>query len=257
MPVGGWLVVESEHPVGLAPTQGRRQVELGSVHGKSQANAFDQGLLESPIPVEAQTPSGIIPGFRKIAAFTGTEDGKQPRGQVERPVVRFDIDSDSPVGCNCDQAVVTAMADIEAYGRDPPPDKSVGLAVRFGPKGQVGIVAIERGAQQSAQRGPAEHKLPSGTRQDQPSGPVLLGGIEQPGGQPFAPAVRRKIDKDHFDGTEGPRGTPPSTGLMTKGCRLPGAVAQQRAGTTACGGIDRGLVTRVRDQSVLSAPAAF
>ena len=228
MPVGSRLVVESEHPVGLAPTQGRRKIEPGSVHGKPQANALDQGFLEGPVPVEAQTPPGIISGLREIAAFTGTEGGQQPRGQVERPVVRFDIDPDSPMWCNCDQTVIAAMADIEAYGRDPSPDKGVGLAVCFGPKGQIGIVASERGTQQSAQRRPAEHKLPSGTGQDQPSGPILLGGIEQPGGRPFAPAVRRKIDKGHFDGTEGPRGTPPSIGLMTRGYRLPGVVAQRR-----------------------------
>lgn len=228
MPVGGRLMVESKHSVGLAPTQGRREIEPRSVHGKPQANPLDQGFLEGPVPIETLAPPGIISSFREIAAFTDTEDGKQPCGQVERPVVRFDIDSDSPVWCNCDQAVVTAMADIEAYGRDPPPDKSVGLAVRFGPKGQVGIVAIERGTQQRTQRGPAKHKLPSGTGQDQPGGPVLLGGIEQPGGRLFAPVVRREIDKDHFDGTEGPRGTPPSTGLLTRRCRLPGAVAQRR-----------------------------
>ena len=227
MPVGGRLMVESEHTAGLAPTQGRREVEPSSVHGKPQANALDQGFLESPVPVEAQTPPGIVPDFREIAALTGTEDGKQPSGQVEPPVVRFDVDSDSPMWRHCDQTVVAAMADIEAYGRDPPPDKSVGLAVPLGPKGQVGIVAIERGAQQRAQRGPAEHKLPSGTGQDQPRGPVLLGGIKQPGGRPFAPAVRRKIDQNHFDGTEGSRGSPPGTGLMTRGYRLPGAVAER------------------------------
>ena len=228
MPVGGRLVVESKHPVGLAPAQGRWEIEPRSVHGKPQANPLDQGFLEGPVPIETLAPPGIISGLREIAAFTDTEDGKQPCGQVERPVVRFDIDSDSPVWCNCDQAVVTAMADIEAYGRDPPPDKSVGLAVRFGPKGQVGIVAIESGTQQRAQRGPAKHKLPSGAGQDQPGGPVLLGGIEQPGGRLFTPTVRREIDKDHFDGTEGPRGTPPSTGLLTRRYRLPGAVAQRR-----------------------------
>ena len=119
-----------------------------------------------------------------------------------------------------DQAVGTAVADVEADGRAQAVHPGEGLAVLAVAEGKHAIVAAQPLREDDAERGTTERELAPGTRcQEAPPAPLLL-VIQQREGARLTLRVRREVHLEDGGAVHLAPGSPPAA--IGGGHRSPG-----------------------------------